>query len=102
MATGNYELEATGRPDSAKYAARLRVGIVLVTLGLSIGFFAANWHHPHKVLQMGRLVASGIVLSEVLPVTPMPGLRIYKWRRSVWALLFGMVVPAYFLMNFAF
>lgn len=100
MATGNYELEAAGRPDSAKHAARLRVGIVLVTLGLAFGFFSANLHHPHKVLQMGRLVASGIVLSEVLPVTPMPGLRIYKWRRSIWALLFGIVVPAYFLMNF--
>lgn len=100
MATGNYELEATGRPDAAKYAARLRVGIVLATLGLAIGFFTANWAYPHKVLQMGRLVASGIVLSEVLPVTPMPGLRIYKWSRRIWALLFGLVVPTYFLVNF--
>lgn len=100
MATGNYELEATGRPDAAKHAARLRVGIVLATLGLSLAFFAANWHYPHKVLQMGRLVASGIVLSEVLPVAPMPGLRIYKWSRPIWALLFGLVVPTYFLVNF--
>ena len=102
LATGNYELEATGRPDAAKYAARLRLGIVLATLGLAISFFAANWHYPHKVLQMGRLVASGIVLSEVLPVTPMPGLRIFKWHRGVWAVLFGLVVPTYFLINFAF
>jgi hypothetical protein len=102
MATGNYELEATGRPDAARYAARLRVGIVLATLGLALGFFAANWYSPHKVLQMGRIVASGIVLSEVLPVAPMPGLRIYKWSRRIWALLFVLVVPTYFLVNFIF
>lgn len=100
MATGNYELEATGRPDAAKYAARLRVGIVLATLGLALAFFAANWSYPHKVLQMGRIVASGIVLSEVLPVAPMPGLRIYKWSRSIWVLLFVLVVPTFFLVNF--
>ena len=35
-----------------------------MTLGLAFGFFSANLHHPHKVPQMGRLVASGIVLSE--------------------------------------
>ena len=29
MATGNYELESAGRPDSAKHAARLRVGLCL-------------------------------------------------------------------------
>ncbi len=102
MATGNYELEGSGRPEAAQSAPRLRVGIVLVTLGLALGFFAVNLYSPHKVLQVGRLVASGIVLSEVLPVAPMPGLRIYKWSRGRWALLFGLVVPSYFLVNFLF
>lgn len=100
LATGCYELESAGRPDAAAHGTRLRVSVLLMTFALAIGFFAANWLHPHKVLQMGRLVASGMALSEVLPVTPMPGLRIYKWRRSVWAVLFGLVVPTYFLVNF--
>ncbi len=60
----------------------------------------ANLFFPQKLLQMGRVLAAGIALAEVFPLTPMPGLRIYQWRRSVWAILFVLIVPSFFVMNF--
>ena len=63
-------------------------------------FFAANLLSPQKYFQIGRLLASGIALAEVCPMTPMPGLRSYQWRRGIRAILFALIVPAFFLMNF--
>jgi len=30
----------------------------------------------------------------------MPGLKIYQWRCGVWAILFALVVPTHFLIDF--
>ena len=35
-----------------------------------------------------------------MPIAPLPGLRIYKWRRGVWAILFTIIIPTFFLINF--
>lgn len=100
LATVGYELESAKGPQAAEQAARLKVALLVATLCLAVGFFAANLLFPHKLLQSGRLIASGMALAEVLPITPMPGLKIYQWRKGVWALLFALVVPTYFLINF--
>lgn len=100
LATVGYELESAKGPQAAEQAARLKVALLVATLCLAVGFFAANLLFPHKLLQSGRLITSGMALAEVLPITPMPGLKIYQWRKGVWALLFVLVVPTYFLINF--
>ena len=100
LATVGYELESAKGPQAAEQAARLKVALLVATLCLAVGFFAANLLVPHKLLQSGRLITSGMALAEVLPITPMPGLKIYQWRKGVWALLFALVVPTYFLINF--
>ena len=100
LATVGYELESAKGPQAAEQAARLKVALLVATLCLAVGFFAANLLFPHKLLQSGRLITSGMALAEVLPITPMPGLKIYQWRKGVWALLFALVIPTYFLINF--
>lgn len=100
LATVGYELESAKSPQAAEQAARLKVALLVATLCLAVGFFATNLLFPHKLLQSGRLITSGMALAEVLPITPMPGLKIYQWRKGVWALLFALVVPTYFLINF--
>jgi hypothetical protein len=100
LATGGYELESTKGPDAAAQAIRLKVGLLLMMFFISVSFFTANLLSPQKYFQIGRLLASGIALAEVCPMTPMPGLRIYQWRRTIWAILFALIVPAFFLMNF--
>jgi hypothetical protein len=72
----------------------------LMALVLAVGFFVANLHAPAKMLQSGRLMLSGTALAEILPIDPMPGLKIYKWRRIIWIALFLAVVPTFFLINF--
>lgn len=100
LATVGYEFEAAKGPAAAERAVRLKVSLILLTLCMALGFFFANWLHPMKVLQSGRIMASGVVLAEILPITPMPGQKIYAWRRRVWALLFVLIVPTFFLINF--
>ena len=100
LATSGYELESTQGPDAAERAMRLKVGLLMITFGLALLFFLANLFFPQKFFQMGRVLASGIALAEVFPLTPMPGLRIYRWRRGVWAILFALIVPSFFVINF--
>lgn len=100
LATSGYELESAQDPEAAERLIRLKAGLLIITFGMAMVFFLANLFFPQKFFQMGRLLTSGIALAEVFPLTPMPGLRIYQWRRPVWAILFAVIVPAFFVINF--
>ena len=100
LATTGYELESIGGTQTTAKANLLKVVLLLSALCLSLAFFAANLVFPNPVLQSGRVITSGIALAEILPIAPMPGLKIYQWRRGFWGVLFLLVVPTYFLINF--
>ena len=100
LGTVGYDLEAAKGPEAAERAVRLKVWLIVIALGMALLFFTANWLYPQKVLQSGRLMTSGMALAEILPITPMPGQKIYRWRRRVWVLLCVLVVPTFFLINF--
>ena len=91
LGTVGYDLESAKGPEAAERAVRLKVWLLLIALGLALGFFFANWIYPQKILQSGRIMTSGMALGEIMPIAPLPGLRIYKWRRGVWALLFAII-----------
>lgn len=100
LGTVGYDLEAAKSPEATERAIRLKVWLIVIALGMALAFFTANWLYPQKVLQSGRLMTSGMALAEILPITPMPGQKIYRWRRRVWVLLCVLVVPTFFLINF--
>lgn len=100
LGTVGYDLEAAKSPEAAERAIRLKVWLIIIALGMALAFFTANWLYPQKVLQSGRVMTSGMALAEILPITPMPGQKIYRWRRNVWVLLCVVVVPTFFLINF--
>lgn len=100
LGTVGYDLEAAKSPEAAERAIRLKVWLIVIALGMALAFFTANWLYPQKVLQSGRLMTSGMALAEILPIAPMPGQKIYRWRRKVWVLLCVVVVPTFFLINF--
>ena len=99
LGTVGYELEAAKEPEDAKRIIKMKVWLLVLALVMAVGFCIANLHAPAKILQSGRLMMSGMALGEVMPINPMPGLKIYKWRKDVWALLFVLVVPTFFLIN---
>ncbi len=100
LGTVGFELDAAKGKEDAARLVKIKVWMLLLALAMAIGFFAANLFHPDKILQSGRVITSGMALGEVMPMSPMPGLKIFRWRRSVWATLFVLVVPTFFLINF--
>ena len=100
LGTVGFEVEAAGTPEQANRAMKMKVWLTFLTLLIAVGFFAANVIHPDKMLQSGRVMTAGMALGEVIPINPMPGLKIYKWHRGIWAGLFLLVVPTFFLINF--
>ena len=43
---------------------------------------------------------SGAALAEVLPISPMPGHKIFGANKRLWLALFLVVVPGFFVINF--
>jgi hypothetical protein len=100
LGTVGFEVDGAKTPEESARIVRMKAWLIVLALLMAIGFCLANLHAPAKVLQSGRLMMSGMALAEVLPMSPMPGLKIYQWRRPVWAALFLVVVPTFFLINF--
>lgn len=100
LGTVGYELEETTSPEDAKRIVKMKAWLIALALGMALAFFAANILHPNRVLQAGRVMMSGMMLAEILPITPMPGLKIYRWNKSIWALLAVVIVPTFVLINF--
>jgi hypothetical protein len=67
---------------------------------MSVAFYFLNHAYPAKVFQAGRLMMSGMALAEILPIAPMPGIKIYRWRKAVWVGLALITVPTFFLINY--
>ena len=98
LGTVGFELEsAKGREQ---LAMKLKSWLVLASFLLALGFFTANLLHPDKILQSGRVITSGMALGDIMPVAPMAGQKIYQWRKGIWAVLFLLITPTYFAINF--
>jgi len=99
LSTVGFEVEATMSKEDAERIVRMKAWLIVLAVAMAIGFGVANLHAPTKILQSGRVMMSGMALGEILPVNPMPGLKIFKWRPGIWALLFAVVVPTFVLLN---
>jgi hypothetical protein len=100
LGTVGYELEEAGSPEDADRIAKMKAWLIVISLGMALVFCAANIASPAKILQSGRVMMSGMALAEILPITPMPGKKIFAWKPVVWVLLVVLVVPAFIAMNF--
>jgi hypothetical protein len=100
LSTVGYDMESAQGKEAAERAIKLKVWLLVGTFFVGVIAGVANLLHPEKMLQSARMMATGMALAEVMPVTPLPGSAIYKWRRGVWALLFALVVPSFFLINY--
>jgi hypothetical protein len=100
LGTVGYEIEGTGNPDDAKRIVKMKVWLLTFAFVMAIGFCVANLVAPGKFLQSARVMMSGAALAEIMPITPMPGQKIWAWNKTVWAVLFVLVVPGFFVMNF--
>jgi hypothetical protein len=100
LGTVGFEVESTTKPGDAERIVKMKAGLIVLALAAALVFFGANVLHPAKILQSGRTMLSGMALGEILPVQPMPGHKIYRWRSDVWVVLFVTVVLAFFLINF--
>jgi hypothetical protein len=100
LGTVGYEIEGTGNPDDAKRIVKMKVWLLAFAFAMAIAFCVANLATPGKFLQSARVMMSGAALAEIMPITPMPGHKIWAWNKTIWAVLFVLVVPGFFVMNF--
>lgn len=100
LGTVGYELEEAATKDDGDRIVRMKAMLTGLALGMALVFFAANVFYPTKIFQSGRAIMSGMALAEILPITPMPGKRIFAWNKTVWALLAATVVPSFLLINY--
>jgi hypothetical protein len=100
MSTVGFELEEAKTPEDATRAVKLKLALIGLALVLAFAFFGANILSPSKIWQTGRAATSGMALGEILPIAPMPGLKIFKWRPSIWVPLFVIVATSFLLLNF--
>lgn len=100
LGTVGFEVDGAKTPEQTEGIVRMKAWLIVLALVMAIAFCLANVHAPSKVLQSGRLMMSGMALAEILPISPMPGLKIYQWRRHVWAGLFLAVIPSFFVINY--
>jgi hypothetical protein len=102
LGTVGFEVEDAKTKEEAERAMKLKVTLVCVSLGLALVFFALNLSHPAKLWQAARGSTSGAALAEILPISPMAGLKIFNWRKDVFFPLFVAIVTTFALINFYF
>jgi hypothetical protein len=100
LGTVGFELEAAKTPEETRRALRLKAVLVAVGFAMAIGFYAWNRVSPGKLLQSGRVMMSGAALAEILPIAPMPGRKILTFSKPLWLLMFAVIVPGFFVLNF--
>jgi len=100
LGTVGFELEASSGPEDAKKIVKMKAWLLTFAFALAVFFCVANLLSPAKVLQSGRVMMSGAALAEILPITPMPGQKIFAANKGLWLFLFLLVVPGFFVMNF--
>ncbi len=100
LGTVGFELEAAKTPEQTRRALRLKAVLVAIGFAMAIGFFVWNRVSPGKLLQSGRVMMSGAALAEILPIAPMPGRKILAYSKPLWLLMFAVIVPGFFVLNF--
>ena len=102
LGTVGFELEGPARPEDKNRGVKMKVVLIVVAVVFAVIFFALNKRAPSKMLQSGRVMMAGAALAEILPISPMPGKKIFDWQKSAWAVLAALVVSVYVLTNFVF
>lgn len=100
LGTVGFELEVAKTPEENRRALRLKAVLVAVGFAMAVGFYAWNRVAPGKLLQSGRVMMSGAALAEILPIAPMPGRKILTFSKPLWLLMFAVIVPGFFVLNF--
>lgn len=100
LGTVGFELDAAKTPEETRRALRLKAVLVAVGFAMAIVFYFWNRVSPGKLLQSGRVMMSGAALAEILPIAPMPGKKILGFSKPLWLLMFAVIVPGFFVLNF--
>lgn len=92
------------KPDIAereriRKAARLRLAIILVTASFGFLFFIANIIHPNKALQLFAAFCVLNAATDLLPIAPLPGAVLKKWRWYVYVPLALLTWGLYIAMS---
>ncbi len=99
LETTGYELAEESHENHTKFA-KMEAFVILITFAIALVIFIINFIHPTEPFEVFRAIASGVALAEIMPFKPMPGVSIKKWNWIIWLILFLLIVPTYFLINF--
>jgi hypothetical protein len=92
--------ETEGDEETKKYGEMYFI-MATAVYAIALVVFLLNAVYPSVLLQMLFLFAIMGTFIELLPIRPMNGRTIKKWRASVWAPLFVVVGITYVVMYFS-
>lgn len=100
LSTVGFELNTAKTAEEKTRMINMSVLMIFIALGLATVFFMLNQVYPTVFFQTATLACTGVALSDILPVEPMTGKKVWDSNKWLWAGLVAIVVPAFMLFNF--
>lgn len=85
---------------SFEKATHMKYWILILTFVFGVLFFFLNLLDPSKVFQMIMTSTTTLALAEIIPVAPLAGKDILKWKPWIWSFTALIVVTGYIMINF--
>jgi hypothetical protein len=95
-----YELSTAKTPTEEARLVKMSASVISIAVALASMFYALNSIHPTVFFQSGLLACSGSALSDILPVKPLTGYKIWSYDKRLWAGLFVVIAPLFVFVNF--
>lgn len=100
MNTTAFVLEIKDKGSSFEKFAQIKYWVVVLTFLGGIAFFVLNLLNPARVFQMIMASATTLGMAEIIPIQPLQGAAIKKWKPWLWFFTLVIMVVMYILMNF--
>jgi len=98
--TTSFVMEVKDKDYSFEKATKIKYWVVLLTFVGGTIFFVLNLLDPSKFNQMLMASATTLGLADIIPIKPLLGVDIKKWKPGLWFFTILIMVILYIIMNF--
>ena len=98
--TVGFEFNSAKTDVEKRRIQNLSIVMIFINVCLASLFFVLNRSHPTLFFQAALIASSGSALSDILPINPMSGVKIWERSKVLWGSLFVLVITMFMLFNF--
>lgn len=98
--TTGFVVEEKDKNYSFEKFAKIKYYVVLITFVGGMVFFVLNFLKPSPLNQMVMASATTLGLADIVPMKPLLGVDIKKWKPWLWFFTISIMAILYILMNF--